>query len=267
MKKFGFTLAEVLITLAIIGVVAAMTIPTLVQNYKQKQMIVALQKSYALFKNVFELSKVDHGDFSSWQWTHIDYESRTQHFWETYLLPYLKVAKTCFPISEDCYPYTEARMLNGVYNLHTVTNDGIVVLNDGTTIWSWSSNDLYNPHIRINIDINGSKAPNVVGKDIFYFFFTTSPAQVSIGSVNENEEYLASNSFKYVYGFSIFGEGSGMTVEEALDPNVKFRQELDISSVEDFACYDGTQRGNWGILCGYAIKQNGWKIPDGYPKL
>ena len=35
-KRFGFTLAEVLITLAIIGVVAAMTIPTLIANYQQK---------------------------------------------------------------------------------------------------------------------------------------------------------------------------------------------------------------------------------------
>ena len=36
MKKYGFTLAEVLITLGIIGVVAAITIPTLVSNYKQR---------------------------------------------------------------------------------------------------------------------------------------------------------------------------------------------------------------------------------------
>ena len=34
-KIFGFTLAEVLITLGIIGVVAAMTLPTLIQNYKK----------------------------------------------------------------------------------------------------------------------------------------------------------------------------------------------------------------------------------------
>ena len=36
MKKIGFTLAEVLITLAIIGIVAALTIPTLIQNYQER---------------------------------------------------------------------------------------------------------------------------------------------------------------------------------------------------------------------------------------
>ena len=35
-RKFGFTLAEVLITLAIIGIVAAMTIPTLIANYQER---------------------------------------------------------------------------------------------------------------------------------------------------------------------------------------------------------------------------------------
>ena len=35
-KNNGFTLAEVLITLAIIGIVAALTIPTLVQNYQER---------------------------------------------------------------------------------------------------------------------------------------------------------------------------------------------------------------------------------------
>lgn len=40
MTKFnnGFTLAEVLVTLGIIGVVSAMTVPTLMQNYQRKVM-------------------------------------------------------------------------------------------------------------------------------------------------------------------------------------------------------------------------------------
>ena len=46
-NKFAFTLAEVLVTLGIIGVVAAITMPTLVANNREKQLITALKKNNA----------------------------------------------------------------------------------------------------------------------------------------------------------------------------------------------------------------------------
>ena len=48
MKK-GFTLAEVLITLGIIGVVAAMTLPTVINNVQEKQFHSKFKKAYATF--------------------------------------------------------------------------------------------------------------------------------------------------------------------------------------------------------------------------
>ncbi len=47
MKKKGFTLAEILITLGIIGIVAAMTIPTLISNYKKKEYSTKIKKFIA----------------------------------------------------------------------------------------------------------------------------------------------------------------------------------------------------------------------------
>ena len=44
--QVGFTLAEVLITLGIIGVVAAMTIPNLIAKYQKEQTVVKLKKHY-----------------------------------------------------------------------------------------------------------------------------------------------------------------------------------------------------------------------------
>ena len=44
--KFGFTLAEVLITLGIIGVVAALTLPSLVTNYQKQVTVNKLKKFY-----------------------------------------------------------------------------------------------------------------------------------------------------------------------------------------------------------------------------
>ena len=61
MKKFiaAFTLAEILITLGIIGVVAAMTIPSIIIDYQKKHTVEALKKAYstldqALVSSIFE---------------------------------------------------------------------------------------------------------------------------------------------------------------------------------------------------------------------
>lgn len=56
-QKFAFTLAEVLITLGIIGVVSAMTIPSLIQSYKEKQTVVTLKKFYSTMSQAFNLAK------------------------------------------------------------------------------------------------------------------------------------------------------------------------------------------------------------------
>ncbi len=54
-RKAAFTLAEVLITLGIIGVVAAITLPTIVANYKERVLVNQVKKTYSEFQNVLRL--------------------------------------------------------------------------------------------------------------------------------------------------------------------------------------------------------------------
>ena len=60
-KKKAFTLAEVLITLGVIGVVAAMTLPTLIQKYKRVVVETQLRREYALIANAVKWAEVDNG--------------------------------------------------------------------------------------------------------------------------------------------------------------------------------------------------------------
>lgn len=55
-SRFAFTLAEVLITLGIIGIVAAMTIPTLTQRYREKVLINRLKDTYSIFSQAYKLA-------------------------------------------------------------------------------------------------------------------------------------------------------------------------------------------------------------------
>ena len=58
-RKSAFTLAEILITLAIIGVVAAMTIPTLTANYQKNLITSRMLKFYSSMKQAVQLASVD----------------------------------------------------------------------------------------------------------------------------------------------------------------------------------------------------------------
>lgn len=68
MKHKGFTLAEVLITLGIIGVVAAMTLPGLIQNYQKKVTATKLKKFYSTMNQAIKLSEADNGDCDTWEY-------------------------------------------------------------------------------------------------------------------------------------------------------------------------------------------------------
>ena len=107
--KRAFTLAEVLITLGIIGVVAALTIPTLIANYQEKQTVSRLTKAYATISNAYQMAKVENGELSDWGFTANatngttnpetgEYEiadttvNNSNLFWAK-MVPYLKVVK------------------------------------------------------------------------------------------------------------------------------------------------------------------------------
>ena len=78
----AFTLAEVLITLGIIGIVAALTIPTLIQTYTNNVVETRLKKVYSVMNQAILRSEEDNGPKESWDFTEAD-------FIEKYFSPYL----------------------------------------------------------------------------------------------------------------------------------------------------------------------------------
>src|SRR5574344_267365 len=89
-NKEAFTLAEVLIVLGIIGVIAAMTIPTLIQNYQKNQTVTHLKATYTILYQALKSAEADYGDMSTWDFPTNDDNAQTVKFLHTYMLPYLK---------------------------------------------------------------------------------------------------------------------------------------------------------------------------------
>ena len=71
MKK-AFTMAEVLITLGIIAVVAAMTLPALIQKYNIQVTEVRLKKFYSIFNQAILQSTLKNGPYEGWNYWNND---------------------------------------------------------------------------------------------------------------------------------------------------------------------------------------------------
>ena len=174
MKK-GFTLAEVLITLGIIGVVAAMTIPSLIQSYKEKATVTAVKQSYSIFAQALKMVTIDNPDLSALTDNSLSAKENSQIMFKE-ISKHIKKVKSC-DVDKKCMGNTYYLNLNNekVSNWDTYNNLVTGVLANGTSFWilslpaSISGEETYAG--QIGIDINGNKRPNKFGVDFFWFTF------------------------------------------------------------------------------------------------
>ena len=94
-KNLGFTLAEVLITLGIIGVVAALTLPSLIQSYRDKAIVAQTKKTYSTFSQLLLLAKENGGKSLDEVLQAATSKEEASMAMLNYFLPYLNVVKNC----------------------------------------------------------------------------------------------------------------------------------------------------------------------------
>ena len=232
-KTKAFTLAEVLITLTIIGVIAALTIPNLMQSYKKHQVEVGVKEAYSILSNAIKMSEIENGSMQDWlkQQT-----NETANEWAgKWIVPYLKIANDHNKTSKQVMVYhsshdgfienIKGEWQNNAYGALGNPNNRPLTLKNGMTITI--SKPVYYTLI-FHADINGEKnGPNRWGVDIF-------PFAIYYGGRSQLVAGLA-----------------GSTSSETI-----------LSKRYNSTLNDCT---NNGMICARILQMNGWKIPDDYP--
>ena len=235
--KFAFTLAEVLITIAIIGVVAALTIPGILQQYTEKMTEARLAKFYSMMNQAIQMSKVDNGAPETWDyWVTDEYDDEdnlinqsdaTDAAFQKYIAPYLK------GISKK-----EVIDFEGNKRFLYFFPDGSAFAYVYHQIRDWE----FFPYKAENCITFAEKKERL---GICSFAFEFYPVNISMSS---NTDW----TWKYLMG-------------KRLEPTLH-RWDGEVKSLyndQDRGCSISSASGGY---CTAIIAKNGWKIPDDYPR-
>ncbi|MBQ8459858.1 type II secretion system protein [bacterium] len=172
--RAGFTLAEVLITIGIIGVVAALTIPSLMTKITEHQTISKLRETQSILQQAMRMAEEEYGDAESWGLD--EFREKSVLKVAEYLKPYLKIVLDCrtYDIDLKCLPSASYPRKNNsiIYNFATSRVYYKVILLNSTAVWwgiSYPNNSIV---IDFYVDVNGKSKPNTVGIDLFAFKYT-----------------------------------------------------------------------------------------------
>lgn len=207
-REKAFTLAEVLITLGIIGLVASITIPTVIQNIQDRELRTKFKKEYSAISAAYiSAIQANGGDMKYISICHQPFLKK--------ITPYLKVKNICNDwhaygenaSGDVCFLSYTFKLLNGNSFTISYADQAGAVLEDGTTLTlgehcqndcSFQQNQIANLQVtKTNIpahcasaliDVNGNAKPNQVGRDIYEIFFLPN----KIIPVGANNDYYSS---------------------------------------------------------------------------
>ena len=213
MKIFkAFTLAEVLITVAIIGIIAVMATPVLIKNYQRKVAVAQLQEAYFLAKQGIEdaIGRENAYSFTDTKLYKSCFAGKSstnckQAFGKYYktmeytkYMEYQDINKSFYKTECETYDLT-----NGIYTncyqsdklLDEYVDGNIVVLANGTTFYM----NIQGDSPRLTIDTNGDNEPNTFGRDIFMFFVDKKTGELKFGGPRPNAQDIIEAGWEMNY--------------------------------------------------------------------
>jgi type II secretory pathway pseudopilin PulG len=230
----------VLITLGIIGVVAAITLPVIVSNYRKSLIEKQLKTTVNIISNAVRFSVVDNGEPQTWDIGNYDYDT-----FNKYIVPYLKITKVC-NLSEvadtnNKLCYTPAiKTIDGAISItfldsykYLLSNGVAIIYVPGATLGSSARLGTF------EILLPTKRKDLMFGRDVF-------PINL-VGRESANK-YLITSIYDYPGFSSSFCPANNSNAISACKSGIW-----------------GSAGYSKAILCTAMIECNNWKIPSNYP--
>ena len=158
-KKSGFTLTEVMITMGVIGVISALTVPTLLNNYQRKALSLQLRKTVNDFTSAADLMMTEEGKarFSA---------TTGYNNLDNFVTGHFKVLKTCAANNSGCFAAENYRSIDGESSAAFSCAGNSYILASSAAVCLSLSDD---GNVNVTTDTNGPEGPNIAGRDLFMF--------------------------------------------------------------------------------------------------
>lgn len=175
-KHFAMTLSEVLLTISIIGVVAALTMASLSNKFNELKNLASLKKIYTVLNQVTMFVMLDKSSPNYWGFD--EYSQDSSQLAYSYYKPYFKVVRECSN-QAGCWHYPTKFLSGQIYMRRAQFYQYMFTLVDGMNILM----NIYPKEVIISefgvnvekdslvfiVDVNGDVWPNQIGRDIFAF--------------------------------------------------------------------------------------------------
>lgn len=252
-KGLGFTLAEILITLGIIGVVAALTIPALISEYSKIRTVTQLKKVHAEISQALKLAEAENGTPEGWYDLSASVEDGTSAtVMNKYLEPHIKMVQKCISDFSPCWIDKYKTLAGTVINSgdDTIGKFKYFVTLSGYSVKFWAGGldtSLYEPHYQFIVDINGKSLPNILGKDIFQFTYVQ----------------LTSGGWALI-PFGFYGPNYNKKVSNG-GRIIKHPSREELLTDSNYGCSKDVRGNSGSVYCAALIFKDGWKISKDYP--
>ena len=237
-----FTLAEVLITLGIIGIVAAMTLPSLLGNWKKKTIEARLKKFYSTANQAIILSEVKNGPKEYWPCMVSGCDNRIsssefEWWYNTYLKDFLNTIRV--------EHFSDA----GGKNTAAYFEDGsVMVIKDGYDIYFYPFAKDFKKEKFTEITEDGNRTRPDSGKTFFAFSFQP-------GSKADSARHYQGKGIEPYRSLICKKNEEGIKICNTLT-----REELLNNS--EYGC---NKSSPYKVYCTALIQENNWEIPEDYP--